>query len=128
MNWLKEYGDSSTEKEKIWFSPIELNTVKTNLTCSIKYSDGTYVQTIYKKNGTPINGKETSKGSGVHVFENLKNMDEYYIDYDMANLENSNRRNITFEIQNNKSKNPDGSPRKGTTTLNMGTQNLFLLD
>lgn len=128
MNWLKEYGDSSTEKEKIWFSPIELNTVKTNLTCSIKYSDGTYVQTIYKKNGTPINGKETSKGSGVHVFENLKNMDEYYIDYDMANLENSNRRNIIFEIQNNKSKNPDGSPRKGTTTLNMGTQNLFLLD
>ena len=35
---------------------------------------------------------------------------------------------IVFEIYNNKSKNPDGTPRVGKTTVKMESQNLFLLD
>lgn len=50
MNWMKEYGNNlDGTKEKIRFSPVELNTVRTKLTCSIQYKDGTYVDKIYKK-------------------------------------------------------------------------------
>ena len=44
MNWMKEYGNNlDGTKEKIRFSPVELNTVRTKLTCSIQYKDGTYL-------------------------------------------------------------------------------------
>ena len=127
MDWMKEYGNVSSEKEKIRFSPVELNTVRTKLTCSIKFGDNTYVDKIYKKDGTEIQGIEKVKGSGVYIFEDLKNMGEYYFIYDTADV-SSQRRKVTFEIYNNKSKNPDGNSRKGITTVNMESQNLFLLD
>ena len=129
MNWMKEYENNiAGTKEKIRFSPVELNTVKTKLTCSIQYADGSYVDKIYKKDGTEISGKETEQGSGKYVFENLKNMGEYYFIYDTTDGKKGREGNVVFEIYNNKSKNPDGTPRKGKTTVKMESQNLFLLD
>lgn len=129
MNWMKEYENNiAGTKEKIRFSPVELNTVKTKLTCSIQYADGSYVDKIYKKDGTEILGKETEQGSGKYVFENLKNMGEYYFIYDTTDGKKGREGNVVFEIYNNKSKNPDGTPRKGKTTVKMESQNLFLLD
>lgn len=129
MNWMKEYENNiAGTKEKIRFSPVELNTVKTKLTCSIQYADGSYVDKIYKKDGTEISGKETEQGSGKYVFENLKNMGEYYFIYDTTDGKKGWEGNVVFEIYNNKSKNPDGTPRKGKTTVKMESQNLFLLD
>lgn len=83
---------------------------------------------IYKKDGTEISGKETEQGSGKYVFENLKNMGEYYFIYDTTDGKKGREGNVVFEIYNNKSKNPDGTPRKGKTTVKMESQNLFLLD
>ena len=65
--------------------------------------------------------------------DNIKSMDEYYFYYPKAylsenwkdkdgNVHAKARRNITFEIKNNKIK------ETGYTKLNMQTQALFLLD
>lgn len=129
MNWMKEYGNNlDGTKEKIRFSPVELNTVRTKLTCSIQYKDGTYVDKIYKKDGTVIEGKATKENPKKYVFENLKNMSEYYFIYDTTGENKKKEGDIFFEIYNNKSKNPDGTPRVGKTTVKMESQNLFLLD
>lgn len=129
MNWMKEYGNNlDGTKEKIRFSPVELNTVRTKLTCSIQYKDGTYVDKIYKKDGTVIEGKATKENPKKYVFENLKNMDEYYFIHDTTGENKKKEGDIVFEIYNNKSKNPDGTPRVGKTTVKMESQNLFLLD
>ena len=129
MNWMKEYGNNlDGTKEKIRFSPVELNTVRTKLTCSIQYKDGTYVDKIYKKDGTVIEGKATKENPKKYVFENLKNMGEYYFIYDTTGENKKKEGDIVFEIYNNKSKNPDGTPRVGKTTVKMESQNLFLLD
>lgn len=129
MNWMKEYGNNlDGTKEKIRFSPVELNTVRTKLTCSIQYKDGTYVDKIYKKDGTVIEGKATKENPKKYVFENLKNMSEYYFIYDTTGENKKKEGDIVFEIYNNKSKNPDGTPRVGKTTVKMESQNLFLLD
>ena len=129
MNWMKEYGNNlDGTKEKIRFSPVELNTVRTKLTCSIQYKDGTYVDKIYKKDGTVIEGKATKENPKKYVFENLKNMGEYYVIYDTTGENKKKEGDIVFEIYNNKSKNPDGTPRVGKTTVKMESQNLFLLD
>lgn len=129
MNWMKEYGNNlDGTKEKIRFSPVELNTVRTKLTCSIQYKDGTYVDKIYKKDGTVIEGKATKENPKKYVFENLKNMSEYYFIYDTTGENKKKEGDIVFEIYNNKSKNPDGTPRVGNTTVKMESQNLFLLD
>ena len=129
MNWMKEYGNNlDGTKEKIRFSPVELNTVRTKLTCSIQYKDGTYVDKIYKKDGTVIEGKATKENPKKYVFENLKNMGEYYFIYDTTGENKKKEGDIVFEIYNNKSKNPDGTPRVGNTTVKMESQNLFLLD
>ena len=129
MNWMKEYGNNlDGTKEKIRFSPVELNTVRTKLTCSIQYKDGTYVDKIYKKDGTLIEGKATKENPKKYVFENLKNMGEYYFIYDTTGENKKKEGDIVFEIYNNKSKNPDGTPRVGKTTVKMESQNLFLLD
>ena len=114
MNWMKEYGNNlDGTKEKIRFSPVELNTVRTKLTCSIQYKDGTYVDKIYKKDGTLIEGKATKENPKKYVFENLKNMGEYYFIYDTTGENKKKEGDIVFEIYNNKSKNPDGTPRVG---------------
>ena len=129
MNWMKEYGNNlDGTKKKIRFSPVELNTVRTKLTCSIQYKDGTYVDKIYKKDGTVIEGKATKENPKKYVFENLKNMGEYYFIYDTTGENKKKEGDIVFEIYNNKSKNPDGTPRVGKTTVKMESQNLFLLD
>ena len=129
MNWMKEYGNNlDGTKEKIRFSPVELNTVRTKLTCSIQYKDGTYADKIYKKDGTVIEGKATKENPKKYVFENLKNMGEYYFIYDTTGENKKKEGDIVFEIYNNKSKNPDGTPRVGNTTVKMESQNLFLLD
>lgn len=129
MNWMKEYGNNlDGTKEKIRFSPVELNTVRTKLTCSIQYKDGTYVDKIYKKDGMVIEGKATKGNPKKYVFENLKNMGEYYFIYDTTGENKKKEGDIVFEIYNNKSKNPDGTPRVGKTTVKMESQNLFLLD
>lgn len=92
------------------------------------YKDGTYVDKIYKKDGTVIEGKATKENPKKYVFENLKNMSEYYFIYDTTGENKKKEGDIVFEIYNNKSKNPDGTPRVGKTTVKMESQNLFLLD
>ena len=48
--------------------------------------------------------------------------------YDTTGENKKKEGDIVFEIYNNKSKNPDGTPRVGKTTVKMESQNLFLLD
>lgn len=55
-------------------------------------------------------------------------MGEYYFIYDTTGENKKKEGDIVFEIYNNKSKNPDGTPRVGKTTVKMESQNLFLLD
>ena len=86
------------------------------------------VDKIYKKDGTVIEGKATKENPKKYVFENLKNMSEYYFIYDTTGENKKKEGDIVFEIYNNKSKNPDGTPRVGKTTVKMESQNLFLLD
>lgn len=116
MTAMTEYGSGDiAEVDNIEFSPVELNAITTTLSCSIKYDNGSYVQTIYKKgSSTPINAVEKN---GVWVFEGVKNMKDYYFKY-----EGSNTGNIHFEIWNDK------VDKKGKTDLTINTQNLFLLD
>ena len=75
-----------------------------------------------------IEGKATKENPKKYVFENLKNMGEYYFIYDTTGENKKKEGDIVFEIYNNKSKNPDGTPRVGKTTVKMESQNLFLLD
>ena len=75
-----------------------------------------------------IEGKATKENPKKYVFESLKNMGEYYFIYDTTGENKKKEGDIVFEIYNNKSKNPDGTPRVGKTTVKMESQNLFLLD
>lgn len=121
--------DSDSEMVKIKFSPVELNIVRTKLSMSIYYPESGsavkhYVTTIYhmKEDGTAE--KLTTSEAADWVFsDSIKSMDEYYFYYPKAYLTDANaRRNITFEIKNDKVKDT------GYTKLEMQTQALFLLD
>ena len=143
-------SDADSDMVKVWFSPVELNAISTRLSFSIYYTDGNsgekhYVTTIYHVNeddkvDTPLTTDKSKnwvyadeKNKEGKYTDNIKSMDEYYFYYPKAylsenwkdkdgNVHANARRNITFEIKNNKIK------ETGYTELNMQTQALFLLD
>lgn len=143
-------SDADSDMVKVWFSPVELNAISTRLGFSIYYTDGNsgekhYVTTIYHVNEddkvdtlTTNESKnwvyaDEKNAQGDYITDNIKSMDEYYFYYPKAylsenwkdkdgNVHANARRNITFEIKNNKIK------ETGYTKLNMQTQALFLLD
>lgn len=143
-------SDADSDMVKVWFSPVELNAISTKLSFSIYYTDGNsgekhYVTTIYHVNEDDKVDTLTTNESrnwvyadeknaqGDYITDNIKSMDEYYFYYPKAylsenwkdkdgNVHANARRNITFEIKNNKIK------ETGYTKLNMQTQALFLLD
>lgn len=143
-------SDADSDMVKVWFSPVELNAISTKLSFSIYYTDGNsgekhYVTTIYHVNEDDKVDTLTTNESrnwvyadeknaqGDYITDNIKSMDEYYFYYPKAylsenwkdkdgNVHADARRNITFEIKNNKIK------ETGYTKLNMQTQALFLLD
>lgn len=143
-------SDADSDMVKVWFSPVELNAISTRLSFSIYYTDGNsgekhYVTTIYHVNEDDKVDTLTTNESrnwvyadeknaqGDYITDNIKSMDEYYFYYPKAylsenwkdkdgNVHANARRNITFEIKNNKIK------ETGYTKLNMQTQALFLLD
>ena len=143
-------SDADSDMVKVWFSPVELNAISTRLSFSIYYTDGNsgekhYVTTIYHVNEDDEVDTLTTNESrnwvyadeknaqGDYITDNINSMDEYYFYYPKAylsenwkdkdgNVHANARRNITFEIKNNKIK------ETGYTKLNMQTQALFLLD
>ena len=143
-------SDADSDMVKVWFSPVELNAISTRLRFSIYYTDGNsgekhYVTTIYHVNEDDKVDTLTTNESrnwvyadeknaqGDYITDNINSMDEYYFYYPKAylsenwkdkdgNVHTNARRNITFEIKNNKIK------ETGYTKLNMQTQALFLLD
>lgn len=143
-------SDADSDMVKVWFSPVELNAISTRLSFSIYYTDGNsgekhYVTTIYHVNEDDKVDTLTTNESrnwvyadeknaqGDYITDNIHSMDEYYFYYPKAylsenwkdkdgNVHANARRNITFEIKNNKIK------ETGYTKLNMQTQALFLLD
>lgn len=143
-------SDADSDMVKVWFSPVELNAISTRLRFSIYYTDGNsgekhYVTTIYHVNEDDKVDTLTTNESrnwvyadeknaqGDYITDNINSMDEYYFYYPKAylsenwkdkdgNVHANARRNITFEIKNNKIK------ETGYTKLNMQTQALFLLD
>lgn len=143
-------SDADSDMVKVWFSPVELNAISTRLSFSIYYTDGNsgekhYVTTIYHVNEDDKVDTLTTNESrnwvyadeknaqGDYITDNINSMDEYYFYYPKAylsenwkdkdgNVHADARRNITFEIKNNKIK------ENGYTKLNMQTQALFLLD
>lgn len=143
-------SDADSDMVKVWFSPVELNAISTRLSFSIYYTDGNsgekhYVTTIYHVNEddkvdtlTTNESKnwvyaDEKNAQGDYITDNIHSMDEYYFYYPKAylsenwkdkdgNVHANARRNITFEIKNNKIK------ETGYTKLNMQTQALFLLD
>lgn len=143
-------SDADSDMVKVWFSPVELNAISTRLRFSIYYTDGNsgekhYVTTIYHVNEDDKVDTLTTNESrnwvyadeknaqGDYITDNINSMDEYYFYYPKAylsenwkdkdgNVHADARRNITFEIKNNKIK------ETGYTKLNMQTQALFLLD
>ena len=143
-------SDADSDMVKVWFSPVELNAISTRLSFSIYYTDGNsgekhYVTTIYHVNEddkvdtlTTNEAKnwvyaDEKNAQGDYITDNIHSMDEYYFYYPKAylsenwkdkdgNVHANARRNITFEIKNNKIK------ETGYTKLNMQTQALFLLD
>ena len=143
-------SDADSDMVKVWFSPVELNAISTRLSFSIYYTDGNsgekhYVTTIYHVNEDDKVDTLTTNESrnwvyadeknaqGDYITDNINSMDEYYFYYPKAylsenwkdkdgNVHANARRNITFEIKNNKIK------ETGYTKLNMQTQALFLLD
>lgn len=143
-------SDADSDMVKVWFSPVELNAISTRLSFSIYYTDGNsgekhYVTTIYHVNEDDEVDTLTTNESrnwvyadeknaqGDYITDNIHSMDEYYFYYPKAylsenwkdkdgNVHANARRNITFEIKNNKIK------ETGYTKLNMQTQALFLLD
>ena len=142
-------SDEDSDMVKVRFSPVELNAISTRLSFSIYYTDGNskekhYVTTIYHVNEDDKVDTLTTNESKNWVYadeknkegkytDNIKSMDEYYFYYPKAylsenwkdkdgNVHANARRNITFEIKNNKIK------ETGYTELNMQTQALFLLD
>ena len=143
-------SDADSDMVKVWFSPVELNAISTRLSFSIYYTDGNsgekhYVTTIYHVNEddkvdtlTTNEAKnwvyaDEKNAQGDYITDNINSMDEYYFYYPKAylsenwkdkdgNVHANARRNITFEIKNNKIK------ETGYTKLNMQTQALFLLD
>lgn len=143
-------SDADSDMVKVWFSPVELNAISTRLSFSIYYTDGNsgekhYVTTIYHVNEDDKVDTLTTNESrnwvyadeknaqGDYITDNIHSMDEYYFYYPKAylsenwkdkdgNVHVNARRNITFEIKNNKIK------ETGYTKLNMQTQALFLLD
>lgn len=143
-------SDADSDMVKVWFSPVELNAISTRLRFSIYYTDGNsgekhYVTTIYHVNEDDKVDTLTTNASrnwvyadeqnaqGDYITDNIHSMDEYYFYYPKAylsenwkdkdgNVHANARRNITFEIKNNKIK------ETGYTKLNMQTQALFLLD
>lgn len=143
-------SDADSDMVKVWFSPVELNAISTRLSFSIYYTDGNsgekhYVTTIYHVNEddkvdtlTTNESKnwvyaDEKNAQGDYITDDINSMDEYYFYYPKAylsenwkdkdgNVHADARRNITFEIKNNKIK------ETGYTKLNMQTQALFLLD
>lgn len=143
-------SDADSDMVKVWFSPVELNAISTRLSFSIYYTDGNsgekhYVTTIYHVNEDDKVDTLTTNESrnwvyadeknaqGDYITDNINSMDEYYFYYPKAylsenwkdkdgNVHANARRNITFEIKNNKIK------ETGYTKLDMQTQALFLLD
>ena len=142
-------SDEDSDMVKVRFSPVELNAISTRLSFSIYYTDGNskekhYVTTIYHVNEDDKVDTLTTDKSKNWVYadeknkegkytDNIKSMDEYYFYYPKAylsenwkdkdgNVHANARRNITFEIKNNKIK------ETRSTELNMQTQALFLLD
>ena len=142
-------SDADSDMVKVWFSPVELNAISTRLRFSIYYTDENsgekhYVTTIYHVNDDKVDTLTTNEAKnwvyadeknaqGDYITDNIRSMDEYYFYYPKAylsdnwkdkdgNVHANARRNITFEINNNKIK------ETGYTKLNMQTQALFLLD
>lgn len=119
-----------TDTVRIYFSPVELNAVSTQLDCRIYYPYDTdmryYVTTIYDAdNDRAITAGENS------YFQGLENSHEYYFDYPKKYLagwkdgdgkEYPMFRRIEFEVKNNK------AVEHNTTTLHMTVQPLFQLD
>ncbi|MCI5517580.1 MAG: DUF5057 domain-containing protein [Roseburia sp.] len=165
MNFAQEYNDDSTDASwvtagtdndedefvKIIFSPEELNAISTKMDCSIYYKDENgnkvYVDAIYDNETDqeiPLEtagidaSRETCKtveADGKVVFQNVKNMKEYYFLYpkkyldtwtetkaDNTTISHAAWRNIVFQIKNNK------NDEYGYTKLNMNVQELFMLD
>lgn len=142
--------DNNPDMVKVWFSPVELNAISTRLSFSIYYTDESsgekhYITTIYHVNDDDqVDTLTTNEArnwvyadeqnaQGDYITDNINSMDEYYFYYPKAylngnwadkdgNVHANGRRNITFEIKNNKIK------ETGYTKLNMQTQALFLLD
>ena len=121
--------DTDPEMVKVKFSPVELNIVRTKLSMSIYYpgtesGEKHYVTTIYHvKEGSAPETLTTNQAANWVFSDSVKSMDEYYFYYPKAYLTDANaRRNITFEIKNDKVKDT------GCTKLEMQTQALFLLD
>lgn len=151
MNFAREYNDDSEDTSwitadgdydnsdyvKIVFSPEELNAISTKMDCSIYYKDENggkvYVDTIYdNETGAEV---EKTLEDGKIVFQDVKNMKEYYFLYpkkyldewtevkaDQTNVSHEAWRNIVFQIKNNR------NDEYGYTRLNMNVQELFMLD
>lgn len=151
-SWVTAGTDNDTDEfVKIIFSPEELNAISTKMDCSIYYKDENggkvYVDAIYdNETGQEIPLEtagidasrqtcKTEEADGKVVFQNVKNMKEYYFLYpkkyldtwtetkeDNTTVSHDAWRNVVFQIKNNK------NDEYGYTKLNMNVQELFMLD
>ena len=151
-SWVTAGTDNDTDEfVKIIFSPEELNAISTKMDCSIYYKDESggrvYVDAIYdNETGQEIPLEtagidasrqtcKTEEADGKVVFQNVKNMKEYYFLYpkkyldtwtetkaDNTTVSHDAWRNVVFQIKNNK------NDEYGYTKLNMNVQELFMLD
>ncbi len=118
------------ESIRIYFTPVELNAVSTEMDCRIYYPYDTdsryYVTTIYN-----ADTDAAITVGDANYLKGLENGHEYYFDYpkkylaqwrDSGGTEYPMFRRIEFEIKNNK------AVEFNRTTLNMTVQPLFQLD
>lgn len=119
------FEDTLENEYTVKFMPVEFNVVTTQLECTIQYEDGTYIDKIKSADGTEI-----IADASTHKFKGLQNGQEYTLVYkkkylsDWTDAEGTHtkRREIIFNINNNK------SAAVNTTKLNMTVQPLFQLD
>lgn len=74
-----------------------------------------------------IEGKATKENPKKYVFENLKNMSEYYFIYDTTGENKKKEGDIVLKFITISPKS-GWNTKSGKTTVKMESQNLFLLD
>lgn len=134
----EEYNETeendSNDYIRIDFSPVELNAVTTELTCSLYYEDGKikdYIKKIYDSETNKEISSTIDDSTGQEVFKGVENMHKYYFYYpkkylkkwkDEKGEEKDPRHTLTMYIRNNKAKLPRHQK------LDISVQALFLLD